>query len=115
MAHEPTATSSFETTGQGLAMCPECGIALVTSDVGRRSGGSSLLGELLIFAGLMVLFIKVVVALLLTATGVWLMSLGNSRQRLICPRCGATGTTLSQLARRARRHLGKRAPQRAGT
>jgi hypothetical protein len=70
---------------------------------------------LLIFAGLMVLFIKVVAGLLLTATGVLLMSLGSGRQQLICPRCGARGATFRQLARRARRHLGKRAPQRAGT
>jgi len=86
----------------------------VTSDLGRRSGGYALLGELLIFTGLMVLFIKVVAGLLLTATGVLLMSLGSGRQQLICPHCGARGTTLSQLGRRARRHLGKRALQRRG-
>ena len=94
-------------------MCPECGIALVTGD-GRRSTGSALLGELLIFGGIMALFVKVVVALLLTLTGVLLMSLGSRRQRLMCPHCGASGTTLSQLARRARRHVGRRAPHRAG-
>ena len=114
MAQEPAATGSLETVNQGVTVCPECGTALVTGDVGRRSTGNALLGELLIFGGIMALFVKVVVALLLTLTGVLLMSLGSRRQRLMCPHCGASGTTLSQLARRARRHVGRRAPHRAG-
>jgi len=106
MTQELSVTQASGTKPQAVGMCAECGIALVTDSMGR-SAGSATFGALLIFVGIIALFIKVIVALLLTISGVLLMSIGGRRLGLICPHCGARGTTLRQLARRARRHLGE--------
>jgi hypothetical protein len=81
-------------------MCPECGVELVACEVRGRSPGNVLLGELLIFAGIMALFINVVVTLLLTVAGALLMCVGNWRPQLICPHCGSSCTTRREPASR---------------
>jgi predicted RNA-binding Zn-ribbon protein involved in translation (DUF1610 family) len=97
LTSNPSTASPRSAAAPAVASCTKCNVALIPTQVRKFASAGGCLGALLFVIGLIACLsvVGLVGGLILMALGIIVGSVGGKKTVMVCPTCGAYGTTIA--------------------